>query len=54
VQDGSYPLWRHLYFYTRTKPAGDAKKFVEWVLSDAGQSVVEKVGYFPIRQRLHD
>jgi phosphate transport system substrate-binding protein len=49
VRDGSYPIARELYFYTRTKPAGDTKKFVDWVLSDAGQALVTRVGYYPIR-----
>ena len=49
VRDGSYPISRYLYFYTRTRPAGDVKKFVGWVLSDAGQSVVTLVGYYPVR-----
>jgi phosphate transport system substrate-binding protein len=48
IADGSYPISRDLYFYTRTRPAGDVKKFVDWVLSADGQKVVGKVGYFPI------
>lgn len=48
VKDGSYPLWRHLYFYLRKKPVGETKKFVDWVLSPAGQQIVVKVGYFPL------
>ena len=49
VQDGSYPITRYLYFYTRVRPSGDLKKFVDWVLSADGQAVVTKVGYFPVR-----
>jgi phosphate transport system substrate-binding protein len=49
VRDGTYPISRHLYFYTRLKPAGDTKKFVDWVLSADGQGVVAQVGYFPVR-----
>ena len=48
VRDGSYPLSRPLFFYTRTKPAGDAKLFVDWVLSPEGQALTTKVGYFPL------
>jgi phosphate transport system substrate-binding protein len=48
VADGSYPLARDLYFYVRNKPAGDLKKFVDWVLSPAGQKLVTEVGYFPL------
>jgi phosphate transport system substrate-binding protein len=49
IRNGSYPITRYLYFYTRTKPAGDSKKFVDWILTDAGQAVVARVGYFPVR-----
>lgn len=49
VKDGSYPLWRPLYFYLRRKPEGDVGKFVDWVLSDAGQQLAARVGYFPLR-----
>jgi phosphate transport system substrate-binding protein len=49
VQDGSYPLSRPLFFYTRNKPAGEIKSFLDWVLSPEGQEIVTKVGYFPIK-----
>jgi phosphate transport system substrate-binding protein len=49
VQSGKYPLARDLYWYLRTKPAGDLKKLVDWVLSPEGQSVVSEVGYFPVK-----
>jgi phosphate transport system substrate-binding protein len=49
VKDGSYPLSRPLFFYLRNKPAGDIGKFVDFVLSPAGQTIVNKVGYFPIK-----
>jgi len=48
VKDGSYPVTRDLFFYTRVKPAGDTKKFIDWVLSDEGQALATKVGYFPV------
>jgi phosphate transport system substrate-binding protein len=48
VKDGTYPISRYLYFYTRTKPAGPVKDFVTWVLSGEGQQLVVQVGYFPV------
>ncbi len=48
VKDGTYPLSRPLYFYLRTKPAGDTKAFVDWVLSPEGQAFTTQVGYFPL------
>jgi phosphate transport system substrate-binding protein len=49
VTSGTYPISRSLYFYLRKAPEGSAKTFVDFVLSDAGQSIVTSVGYFPIR-----
>ncbi len=49
VTDGSYALARPLFFYLRNKPSGDIKTFVDCVLSDEGQKVVDKVGYYPIK-----
>ena len=49
VKSGQYPLSRNLFWYLRTKPTGDLKKLVDFVLSDAGQEIVSKVGYFPLK-----
>jgi phosphate transport system substrate-binding protein len=49
VQDGTYPLSRPLFFYVRNKAAGDIKAFIDWVLSPEGQTIVTKVGYFPVK-----
>ena len=46
-----YPISRHLYWYFAGPPSGELKKFTEWVLSKAGQAVVEKVGYYPLSER---
>lgn len=48
VKDGSYPLTRFLYFYTRLKPAGEVKQFIDFALSPAGQALATKVGYFAL------
>lgn len=49
IKSGAYPVTRFLYLYLSSRPTGEIKKFVDWVLSDDGQGVVTKVGYFPIR-----
>ena len=49
VTAGLYPIARYLYMYVRNKPTGATKKFIDWILSDEGQAVVTKVGYFPVR-----
>jgi len=45
----SYPYARPNFFYTNGEPTGEAAKFIEFVLSDAGQKTVEKVGFVPVR-----
>lgn len=49
IKSGKYPMSRFLFFYTRGKPTGGAKAFVDFALSDEGQSIVNAVGYFPVR-----
>jgi phosphate transport system substrate-binding protein len=49
IKDGTYPLSRPLFFYVRPNPAKEVKAFTDWVLSPAGQAIVVKVGYFPIK-----
>ncbi len=49
IKKGLYPISRFLYLYTRTRPEGEIKKFIDWVLSEEGQKIVSQVGYFPIR-----
>jgi phosphate transport system substrate-binding protein len=49
VRAGDYPISRFLYMYTRTRPTGPMKEFIDWVLGDDGQKVVNEVGYFPLR-----
>ncbi len=49
VKSGNYPISRYLYWYVRNKPSGDIKKLVDFVLSEQGQEIVTKVGYFPVK-----
>lgn len=51
VLANTYPISRSLFFYTAGKPSGEMKKFVDFVLSPAGQSVCEAVGYYPLRTK---
>lgn len=46
--DGSYPISRGLYMYTLGQPEGKVKEYLDWIRSDAGQAIVEKIGYAPI------
>ena len=49
VRTGVYPITRFLFMYVRSRPTGAMKTYIDWILSDEGQSVVESVGYFPLR-----
>lgn len=45
----TYPLGRSLHFYTPGAPDGAIKRFIDWVLSDAGQLIVQQCGFVPVR-----
>jgi phosphate transport system substrate-binding protein len=48
VHDGTYPLARSLHLYTLGEPQGAVKRYIDWILSDDGQRVVEESGYVPV------
>lgn len=48
VHDRSYALARSLHLYTLGEPQGAVKDYIDWILSDAGQKVVEESGYVPV------
>ena len=50
IVTGQYPISRYLFMYTRTRPDGELKKYIDWILGDEGQKIVKEVGYFPIRE----
>jgi phosphate transport system substrate-binding protein len=49
IKQNQYPITRYLFMYTRAKPIGDIKNYIDWTLSEEGQSIVTKVGYFPVK-----
>jgi phosphate transport system substrate-binding protein len=53
VHDKTYPLARSLHVYTLGEPQGAVKQYIDWILSDAGQKVVEDSGYVPIPPDQH-
>ncbi len=48
VLDKSYPISRPMFMYTPGEPAGAVKRYLDWVLSEAGQKVVLATGYVPL------
>lgn len=45
---GKYPLSRFLNIYSAGEATGIAKEYLDFVLSDDGQKIVEGVGYYPL------
>jgi phosphate transport system substrate-binding protein len=53
VLSQKYPIWRYLYIYVN--PAldqGSISDYLKWIRSEAGQKVVQDIGYFPLSQNL--
>jgi phosphate transport system substrate-binding protein len=50
ASDHSYPISRPLMMYTSGEPQGEIKAYLDWVLSDAGQCIIKKKGYAPVRE----
>lgn len=48
VIDGTYPVSRGLYMYTRGEPDGIIKDYLDWILSDEAQEIVTDLGFVPI------
>ncbi len=46
----TYPLARSLNVYTLGEPEGEVKKYVDWMLSPAGQAILADNGYVPLTQ----
>ncbi|HPS62539.1 MAG TPA: phosphate ABC transporter substrate-binding protein [Bacteroidales bacterium] len=49
IKKGQYPISRYLYMYTRNRPTGDLKSYIDWILGPEGQKLVTEIGYFPVR-----
>ena len=35
--------------YTNGEPQGEIKNYMDWIMSDAGQCILVKKGYAPVR-----
>jgi phosphate transport system substrate-binding protein len=49
IKSGDYPITRFLFMYLKNRPTGALKQYIDWILGDEGQKIVNEVGYFPIR-----
>ena len=50
ASDRTYPIARPLFMYTAGQPAGAIKEYMDWILSPAGQKIIEEKGYAPVMQ----
>jgi len=51
THDKSYPIARPMFFYTAGAPTPAVQKYIDWVLSDAGQKIVVDTGYVPLPKK---
>jgi len=49
ASDRSYPIARPLFMYTNGEPQGAIKDYMDWILSDDGQCILQVKGYAPVR-----
>jgi phosphate transport system substrate-binding protein len=47
----TYPIARPMFMYTPGNPPPHVQKFLDWVLADAGQSIVKDTGYIPLPKK---
>jgi len=48
ANDGTYPISRNLFMYTRGEPVGEIRDYLDWILSEEGQSIVSQLGFVPV------
>ena len=49
IRSGEYPVSRKLYMITKGEAIGLAKKFIDFILSDEGQRIVEDEGFIEVK-----
>ena len=50
VISGKYPVTRPLFMYTNGKPKGLVKEYIDFILSDEGQKLVEEEGFVGLKE----
>jgi len=48
AKSGTYPLSRPLFMYTLGQPTGPVLAYLDWIKSDAGQTIVANNGFVPV------
>jgi phosphate transport system substrate-binding protein len=49
ANNGTYPISRNLFMYTRGEPNGVIADYINWILSPEGQSIVSDLGFIPLK-----
>ena len=49
--DKSYPIARPMFMYTPGQPPLHVQKYIDWILTEAGQKIVEESGYVPLPKK---
>jgi phosphate transport system substrate-binding protein len=49
ASDGSYPIARSLLVYTPSEPQAGIKDFVDFILSEEGQTIVREMDFVPLK-----
>jgi phosphate transport system substrate-binding protein len=50
VRNKQWPYARPTFYYTNGEPAGVAKEFIDFTLSDSGQKIVDRVGFVGVKE----
>lgn len=50
AKNGSYPIVRPLYYYYMAHSEQAVKPFVDYILSPAGQQIVQEIGFIPVSE----
>lgn len=48
IHDKSYPISRPLFMYTPGEPSSAVSRYLNWIVSPAGQDILQKTGYIPL------
>jgi phosphate transport system substrate-binding protein len=49
AKNKTYPIVRPLFFYYLTSDASKVSAFIDYILSDAGQKIVEEIGFVTVK-----
>jgi phosphate transport system substrate-binding protein len=51
VHDKTYPISRPMFMYTPPNPPQHVTDYLNWIVTDAGQKIVETTGYVPLLKK---